>query len=36
MDHPWRKREDLFNSKEELETAPHPRSGEVIDDMLEN
>jgi hypothetical protein len=36
MDHPWRKRGDLFNGKEEIEKAPHPRSGEVIDDMLEN
>jgi hypothetical protein len=36
MDHPWRKRGDLFNSKEELEKAPRSRSGEVIDDMLEN
>jgi hypothetical protein len=36
MDHPWRKRGDLFNGKEELEKAPRPRSGEVIDDMLEN
>jgi hypothetical protein len=36
MDHPWRKRGDLFDGKEELEKAPRPRSGEVIDDMLEN
>jgi hypothetical protein len=36
MDHPWRKREDLFNGKEELEKAPCSRSGEVINDMLEN
>jgi hypothetical protein len=36
MDHPWRKCGDLFNGKEELKKAPCPRSGEVIDDMLEN
>jgi hypothetical protein len=36
MDHPWRKLGDLFNGKEELKKAPHLRSGEVINDMLEN
>jgi hypothetical protein len=36
MDHPWRKRGDLFNGKEELKKAPRPRSGEVIDNILEN
>jgi hypothetical protein len=36
MDHPWRKHGDLFNGKEELKKAPRPRSGKVIDDMLEN
>jgi hypothetical protein len=36
MDHPWRKHGDLFNGKEELKKAPRLRSGEVIDDMLEN
>jgi hypothetical protein len=36
MDHPWRKRGDLLNGKEELEKSPCPRSSEVINDMLEN
>jgi hypothetical protein len=36
MDHPWRKHGDLFNGKEELEKALHPRSGKVINGMLEN
>ena len=36
MDYVWRKRGDLFDGKEELEKAPRPRKGEVINDMLEN
>ena len=30
MDHPWRKRGDLFNGKNELERAPRPRSDEEM------
>ena len=36
LDHPWRKRGDLFNGKEELGRAPRPRSGEEIYELLEN
>ena len=36
MDHPWRKRGDLFNGKDELERAPRPRSGEEIEELLNN
>ena len=35
-DHAWRKRRDLFDDKVELEKSPCPRSGEVIQDMLDN
>ena len=30
FDHSWRKRGDLFNGKEELDTAPRPLSGQDI------
>ena len=33
---PWRKRGDLFNGKDEPETAPRKRSGEEIDTLLKN
>ena len=36
MDHPWRKRGDLFNGENEFERAPRPRSGEEIYELLEN
>jgi hypothetical protein len=36
LDHPWRKRKDLFNGEEELGRAPRPRSGEEIYELLEN
>ena len=36
MDHPWRKRGDLFNGKDEIEEAPSPRSGTEIDELLKN
>ena len=36
MDHPWRKRGDLFNGKDELERAPRPRSSEEIEELLNN
>src|SRR3954466_5626000 len=36
MHHPWRKRRDLFNDKDELERAPCQRSGEEIQELLEN
>jgi hypothetical protein len=34
-DHPWRKRGDLFNGSEELETSPPIYNGEGINDALE-
>jgi hypothetical protein len=34
-DHPWRKRGDLFNGSEELETAPPRWTREDINDLLE-
>src|SRR4051812_44360483 len=36
MDHPWRKRGDLFNGKDELERAPRTRIGEEIEELLNN
>ena len=36
MDHPWRKRGDLFNGKDEPEGPPIPRSGTEIDELLNN
>ena len=36
MDHPWRKRGDLFNGKDEPEGPPIPRSGTEIDELLKN
>ena len=36
MDHPWRKRGDLFNGEHEPERAPRPRSGTEIDELLKN
>ena len=36
MDHPWRKRGDLFNGKDEIKGAPSPRSGTEIDELLNN
>ena len=36
MDHPWRKRGELFNGKDEIEGAPRPRSGTEIDELLKN
>ena len=33
---PWRQRGDLFNGKDEPETAPRKRSGEEIDTLLKN
>ena len=36
MDNRWRKLRDLFNGKDELERAPRPRSGEQIQELLEN
>jgi hypothetical protein len=35
VDYPWRKRGDLFNGSEELETAPPRWIGEDINDLLE-
>jgi hypothetical protein len=34
-DHPWRKRGDLFNGSEELETSPPIYNAEDINDLLE-
>ncbi|KAK1670495.1 hypothetical protein QYE76_058654 [Lolium multiflorum] len=36
LDHPWRKRGDLFNGKDEPDGPPRPRSGAEIDDLLKN
>ena len=36
MDHPWRKRGDLFDGENELERAPHERTGTEIDELLRN
>ena len=36
MDHPWRKRGDLFNGKDELERAPRTRSGKEIEELMNN
>ena len=36
MDHPWRKRGDLFDGQEERETKPIPRTGIEIDELLTN
>ena len=36
MDHPWRKRGDLFNGKDELERTPRSRSGTEIDELFKN
>ena len=36
LDHPWRRRGELFNGKDELERAPRTRSGEEIDELLKN
>src|SRR3954467_7783803 len=36
LDHPWRKRGDLFNGKEEKDRAPLPRSSQQIDELLKN
>ena len=36
MDHPWRKRGDLFNGKDEPEGPPIPRSGTEINELLNN
>ena len=36
LDHPWRKRGDLFNGEDEPDRAPIPRSGEEIDELLKN
>jgi hypothetical protein len=35
-DHPWRKRGELFNGKDELDNAPRPLSGEEIKELLDN
>ncbi|KAK1610835.1 hypothetical protein QYE76_034508 [Lolium multiflorum] len=36
LDHPWRKRGDLFDGKDEPDGPPRPRSGAEIDDLLKN